>query len=261
MKNMKSMIGALIPLALGLICGLFRGIVWEATYDEATQLLTDSAVLNLSHCLVIVSLLLSIVLMWKCWPRGFASAPPYQGSMPARLIRILAGAAALASGLLMVQEALGAFVFALIPLLMALFQTAEGIAMIALAADQGTTTSRYSTLLLIPTFASCYWMVAFYHAFGTEPNAETYFYPILTGLAVMAAWIFYAGFTFKPGEGRQFAVCALAVLVLAPSALAAPISLPYGLSLMAQLVWFFMAYISLEPEPPSVSNGETPSHI
>ncbi|MBQ9166488.1 MAG: hypothetical protein IJX71_06165 [Oscillospiraceae bacterium] len=249
---MKLMIGALIALALGLICALFRGMVWEATYDEATQLLTDSAVLNLSHCLVVVSLLLSLVLLWKHWLKGNQSAPPYQSpTLLARLIRILAGAAALVSGVLMVYDALTSAPFAMIPLLMALFQIAGGIAMVALAVDRNTTKSRYSTLLLIPTFSSCYWMVAFYHAFGTEPNAETYLYPILAGLAVMAAWVFYAGFAFKPGEGKRFAVCALAVLVLVPSALIAPINLPYRLSLAAQLVWFFMAYALLWPEPPS----------
>lgn len=256
---MKLSICALAALALGLICGLSRSLIWAFTYDEAAQLLTDPAALKLSHGLVLVSLLLALLLLWKRWPKGYQSQPPYGSpGLTARLGRMAAGALAVVSGLLMAAQALGTGLFSLIPLLMAVFQTAAGAAMIALAAGDSKPSGVRDTLLLIPTFTSCYWMVAFYHAYGSTPNAETYLYPILAGLVVMACWIFYAGFAFRPGEGRAFAAWALAGLVLIPSALAAPLSLPYRLSLAAQLLWFFSAFGRLSPEPAAAPEDPNP---
>lgn len=150
---------------------------------------------------------------------------------------------------MMLQDVLGGGNAAMIPLLMAVFQLAQGAAMLLLTLDRNPKSGRYSALLLVGAFCTCYWLVAFYHVYGSYPNVEMYLYPLLAGLAVMGSWIYYAGFAFGSGESRKFVVVCLLALILLPSALTAPISTAYALSLAAQLVWFFAACALLKPEP------------
>lgn len=246
---MKRTLNAAAVLGMGLICGLLRRMIWDVTYDPATQLLTEPELLPLSHGLMVVCLLIALVLLLKSWPKGWQSPAPYQSDrLAVKLARLAAGILAVFSGLVMAKDVLGLLSVNLIPLLMGLFQLLGGVAMIALTVTSNQNSGRYHTLLLIPTFSACYWMVAFYHAFGSSPNAEVYLYPILAGLSVMACWIYYTGFALRPGEGRRFAFFALALLLTVPSAMSAPLTDGYRLSLASQLIWFFAAYCTLTPQ-------------
>ena len=246
---MKRTLTAIAVLGMGLICGLLRRMIWDVTYDPATQLLTEPELLPLSHGLMIVCLLIALVLLVKLWPKGWRSPAPYgSDKLPVKLARLAAGILAAGSGLVMAKDVLELVSVNLIPLLMGLFQTLGGVAMIALTLDGNRQSGRYHALLLLPTFTSCYWMVAFYHAFGSSPNAEVYLYPILAGLSVMACWIYYTGFALRPGEGRRFACFVLVLLLTVPSAMPAPLTDGYRLSLAAQLIWFFAAFCTLAPQ-------------
>ncbi|MBQ3090781.1 MAG: hypothetical protein IJD21_09520 [Oscillospiraceae bacterium] len=241
---MKKTLRALIPLFLGLICGLFRRTIWSVTYDPATQLITEPELPGLSHGLMVVSVLIVVLLVIKNWPEGREMASPYPARTPFhRICRLAAGGIGLVSGLMMGAEQLSHQPLALIALLMCLFQTAAGGSMVLMGLDRKAKGKNYSTLLLVPSFCCCYWMVAFYHVFGSHPHAETYLYPILAGILVMFCWIFYAGFHFRPGESRKFALAWALLMLVMPSALTAPLTIPYQLSLLAQLVWFLPVMI------------------
>lgn len=247
---MKRTAYALLPLCLGLICGLFRNTIWTVTYDPETMLLTNSELLATSHTFAAVCLLICLLAFFRRFPKGVQPVTPAEtGDPAARIIRTAAALLVAAAGVLMLKDALTGPI-ALIPLVMSLFQLLQGGGMLALTLPKQPDARRSSTCLVLCGLAGCYWMVAFYHAFGSCPNAETYLYPILAGLAVMGSWVWYAGFAFRTGEGRKFTLLCLLALLTIPSALSAPLTVPYRLSLLGQLLWFFAACLLLGPEEP-----------
>lgn len=229
-----------LALGMGGVCLLFWHWIWAKIYDPATQLVTSGGLVGLFAGFLVLCALILLLLIWPSL-KGTPGLGPQ--SRPLAVLRVLSGLLFAAAGILLVRSVLPAF--QAIPLALGVLLILNGGALAVLALDRKTDSSRYTSLLLFPVFVSCYWLVAFYHQYGSCPSWETYLWPMLAGLLAAWSWLACAGRVYQPRKwdpSRPLAL--LSVLVLCP-ALAAPLSPDYRLALAAQLVWFWS--VTLEP--------------
>lgn len=245
-----------LALGLGAVCFLIRSAVWSAAYDTSAQLLVRSDLTALFDLFLCLCAAILVLLLFSHWPRGETAPPPYGAATPLRCgLRLAAALCSLAAGVLMLGEQ--AIWFAeLIPFLLNVLLIVQGGLLVCLTLNRRTSSTLYASLLLLPLFISCYWLVAFYHQYGSSPSSETYLWPTLAGVLVALAWMYYTGFSYQKQTGRCFGVTALLTLLTLPPAMAAPISLGYRLFLLGQLAWFWAAALELSPGVPSGEAGE-----
>ncbi|MGM9594381.1 MAG: hypothetical protein ACI3U8_08505 [Candidatus Onthomonas sp.] len=229
-----------LALGMGGICLLFWRWIWAMIYDPATQLVSSGGLVGLFAVFLVLCALILILLIWPSL-KGTPGLRPQ--SLPLVVLRVLSGVLSAASGILLIRSILPGF--SPIPLVLGVLLVLNGGALAVLALDRKTDSSRYTSLLLFPVFTDCYWLVAFYHQYGSCPSWETYLWPILAGLLTAWSWLAYAGRVYRPRKWDLSRLLALlSVLVLCPG-LAAPMSVEYQLSLASQLVWFWS--VALEP--------------
>ncbi len=245
---------ALFAAALGLACLALRAGIWSQVYDPDTQLAEQSPLLGLFAVEISVCALILCLLYW----RGLRASAGIQaeartGSPGTRLLRFTAGALSFAAGILSLIQVFRAAAVDLIPALLSLVLVLQGGALCILALDWDRRAPVYTGLLLIPSFTGCYWLVAFYHAYGAIPGTETYLWPMVAGLITCAAWLHYAGYSFRAKTPRAPGLLYLLALLTIPPALAAPMSTEWKLSLAAQFCWFLAAagQISFLPKQPA----------
>ena len=231
-----------LALGMGGLCLLFWRWIWAKIYDPATQLVNSGGLMGLFTAFLV---LCALILLLMIWP-GRKAAPGIKPQpLPLAVLRLLSGALSAASGILLIRSVLPGL--SAIPLALGVLLILNAGTLAVLALDRKTDSSRYTSLLLFPVFVSCYWLVSFYHQYGSCPSWETYLWPILAGLLAAWSWLACAGRVYRP---RKWDLCRplalLSVLVLCPG-LAAPIAPEYRLSLAAQLVWFWS--VTLEPIP------------
>ena len=229
-----------LALGMGGLCLLFWRWIWAKIYDPATQLVNSDGLVGLFTAFLVLCALILLLLIWPSL-KGAPGLRPQP--LPLAVLRVFSGVLSAASGILLIRSVLPGF--SPIPLILGVLLVLNGGALSVLALDRKTDSSRYTSLLLFPVFAACYWLVAFYHQYGSCPSWETYLWPMLAGLLVAWSWLAYAGRVYRP---RKWDLCRplalLSVLVLCPG-LAAPTAPEYWLSLAAQLVWFWS--VALEP--------------
>ena len=246
---------AALSLILGLICGGFRLAVWKAAYDPVTQLVTDPALVRTCNLFFCLCLLVIGLVFFIRHPRDTVSPAPYGSQTPARrLLRLAAVVCSLFAGGLLISEQWSARPFPVISLILGLLLLGQGVAELLLTLWTDTERKRYISLLLLPAFSGCFWLVAFYHQFGSYPNRETYLWPILTGIVLAAAWVGYAAFAYERPKGTAFALIALLALPMLLMAAAAPLPLSYRRSLLGQLAWLLAALLSMKFQAPAAED-------
>lgn len=248
---MKEKLCPWLALGTGGLCCLLWYWIWADIYDPATQLVTSGGLVGLfSAFLTLCALILGLLARASGNGSGPENVPlPLQG------LRLAAGALSLAAGLLLFGDTLAAP--EPIPLLLSALLLAQGAAMAGLALRRKEASGRSDSLLLLPVFTCCYWLVAFYHAYGSCPSYVTYLWPMLAGLLVTWTWLAYAGRRFQPRKWDAAPLLSLlSVLVLCP-ALAAPLSLGYRLSLAVQILWLWS--VSLEMGRTPLTRKENPN--
>lgn len=236
-------------LALGLsgLCLLFWEWIWSSIYDPETQLVSDGSLTGLFFVFILVCGLILLLLSRSRVQR--AQGPGRFGVLGIGL-RLLAALLSVAAGIQMLRALLPTV--SPIPLALAILLLLNGAAWIACTSAKKTKAGWQTTLLLLPPFVSCYWLVAFYHEYGSCPSWLTYLWPILGGLLVAWAWLAYVSRIYQPRKyDFALALALLAVLLLGPS-LAAPISDGYRLSLAAQMAWFFAVALEADPSPEPI---------
>lgn len=243
-----------LALWMGGVCLLFWRWIWAEIYDPATQLVTSGGLVGLfSGFLALCALILALL----SWPALTKPTVPRPQPRPLVLLRILAACLSAASGLQLIRELLPSV--SVIPMVLGVLLLLNGGALAALALDQTATGSRYESLLLFPLFTSCFWLVAFYHQYGSCPSWETYLWPMMAGLLASWGWLAYAGRVYRPRTWDAARLTALlSVLVLCPG-MEAPLSPAYRLSLAAQLVWFWS--VTLEPGQEAAPIRKENSHV
>ena len=261
---------AIFAAALGLICLGLRAGIWTQVYDPTTQLTAQSPLLGLFAVGMAVCALILCLLYWR-GRRASAEvrADAQTGGLGTRLLRCAAGVLSFAAGVLSMIQVSRAASLELISVLLSLVLVLQGGALCALAVvDWDRRAPVYTGLLLLPTFAGCYWLVAFYHTYGATPGTETYLWPMVAGLVTCAAWLHYAGYSFRAKTPRAPGLLYLLALLTIPPALAAPMSSELRLALAAQFCWFLAAagQISFLPEQPAqrsihVRDGRMPHAI
>lgn len=240
---MKNKLCPVLALGLGLLCGLLRMAVWSAAYDPATQLVTDTGLTLYFNLFVLLCALVLALLFFRT---GAQVRAPYGGTGAILGLRLAAALLSLAAGGMMLWSALGTFPLNVISVLLGLLLAVQGGALAYLALSKPEQAGPWTNVLLLPVFVSCYWLVAFYHQYGSCPSAETYLWPMISGLLAAWAWLDYAGFVYQPRSGRRFALLSLIAVLTLPAAVTAPLSLPFRLSLLAQLVWLWAAGLTME---------------
>ncbi|MCD8383018.1 MAG: hypothetical protein LUC30_08950 [Clostridiales bacterium] len=239
-----------VALVLGLNNLLLRLNWWAAAYDETAQLVTDEGLLRTFALLVAICAAVVVAAWLLLWRRKVPAAAPYgDGCRGRTALRAAAGLCALAGGILEPVQNTSEVAASLIAQAMSLFLILQGVAMLYLALARNRESSRFRTVLLLPFFTSCFWLVAFYHQYGSAPSTETYLWPMIAGILISFAWMYDAAFVYQPRQGRWLGPLALLVLLTAPPALAAPLSLDDRLSLLSALLWFLAASLELAPVP------------
>lgn len=244
---MKQKLCPWLTAAAGLLCALLWQAVWAGIYDPETQLVSDDGSAGLFGLLLLVLAALLLVLA-RPWTRQTPPSPALE--LPARALRCGGGLAALIAGVWMIAGQLAAP--ALIPLLLGALLAASGVVMVWLALGQGEPGLRQG-LVLLPTFTACYWLVAFYHEYGSDPSWVTYLWPMLAGLAAVWCWIALSGDLIQPDRSHQSLPWAVVTVLLICPALTSPLSTPYRLSLLAQLLWLWPSVLA-----PAVTRKENP---
>lgn len=248
---MKEKLCPWLALGTGGICFLFWQRIWAGIYDPATQLVTSGGLVGLfSAFLALCALILGLL----AWPSG-KQPGPREVPPSLRVLRLAAGGLSLAAGVLLLGDALAAP--EPIPLLLGALLLAQGISMAGLALLSRQDSGLSDGLLLLPVFACCYWLVAFYHAYGSCPSYVTYLWPMLAGLLVTWAWLAYAGRRFQPRKWDAAPLLSLLSVLLLCPALVAPLSLGYRLSLAAQILWLWS--VSLEMSRAPLMRKENPN--
>lgn len=246
-----------LALGLGMVCFLIRNAVWSAAYDASAQLLVRSDLTALFDLFLCLCAAILVLLLFSRWPRGEAAPSPYGAATPLRCgLRLAAALCSLAAGVLMLGEQATARFVEPIPLVLDVLLIAQGGLLAYLTLDRRTSSTRYASLLLLPLFISCYWLVAFYHQYGSSPSSETYLWPTVAGVLAALAWMYYTGFSYQKQTGRRFGLTALLSLLTLPPAMAAPISLGCRLFLLGQLAWFWAASLELVPGAVPWESGE-----
>ena len=248
-----------LSLALGAVCSGFRLAVWQAAYDPETQLITDSGLVLLSNLFFCLCLLVIGLLFVLRHPRDAAAPAPYSSETPLRrLLRLAAVCCSIASGVLLLWEQGEVSPISYIAVIMGVLLVGQGVAELLLTLWKDTDSKRYASLLLLPAFSGCYWLVAFYHQFGPVPNRETYLWPTITGVVVAAAWLGYIAFAYEKPRGTLFALAGLIALPMLLLASAAPLPLSYRLSLLGQLAWLWAALLTLHFRPVPQAGSLSP---
>ncbi len=237
---------ALLAVVLGLACMALRAFVIAA---ERPAGLATAAVLLAAGLLALP--FLPFARSWAVLPAG---SPEDGGGRP---LRLLAAVLSCAAGLLWTTQVL-ADTWDLIQLLMGLILLLQGVALAALTLMRSAGPPVYTGLLLFPPFAACFWLVAFYHAYGAAPGAETYLWPLAAGLMACAAWLQYAGAAFQAEPSPLPGLSWLLALLLIPVSLTAPLTPALRLSLAAQLAWFLPAAWQLQVQPARHGRREAP---
>lgn len=239
---MKERLCPWAALGLGVICLLFWSGIWQHIYDPATQLVHSQGLVGLFCGFV---LLCALILLLLARDRLRQASEPGIVGLPVVGLRILAALLSVLAGVKMLLPLLAAP--SPIPVILAVLLLLNGPALLGLAPREMGNLQK--TLLLFPAFVSCYWLVAFYHQYGSCPSWVTYLWPMAAGLLAAWGWISYASRIYQPRKWDATVPLALVcVLVLCPS-LAAPLSDGYRLSLAAQLVWFWSVSLEREPVP------------
>lgn len=249
-----------LSLVLGVICFALRQAVWSAAYDPVTQLTVNGRLMLMSNLFICLCALVVLLLPLIHWPRQAVAAPPYRSETPfRRILRLGAVVCSMAGGGLLLVESAGVRPLPLVTLIMGVLLIAQGVALLLLAVWADIDSKRYASLLLLPAFTACYWMVAFYHGYGACPNRETYLWPTVAGLVAAGAWLCYIGFAYERPRGTAFTLTALLSLLILPVALAAPLPLTFRLPLAGDLLWFWAALLSVRfaPAPAADKTPET----
>lgn len=249
---MKEKLCPWLALGIGGVCCLFWQWIWADIYDPATQLVTSGGLVGLfSAFLALCALILGLL----AWSSGTRTGGPEDVPLPLRGLRLAAGGLSLGAGVLLLGEALA--VPEPIPLLLGALLLVQGIAMAGLALLPRRDSGLSDGLLLLPVFTCCYWLVAFYHVYGSCPSYVTYLWPMLAGLLAVWAWLAYAGRRFQPRKWDAAPLLSLLSVLLLCPALAAPLSLGYRLSLAAQILWLWS--VSLEMGRAPLMRKENPN--
>lgn len=234
-----------VALGLGGICLLFWSWIWQHIYDPVTQLVHSQGLVELFCGFV---LLCALILLLLARDRLGRAPGPGVAGLPVMGLRILAALLSVFAGVEMLLPLLAAP--SPIPLILAVLLILNGPALLGLVPPKMGNLQK--TLLLFPAFVSCFWLVAFYHRYGSCPSWVTYLWPMAAGLLAAWGWISYAGRVYQPRKWDVTVPLALVcVLVLLPG-LAAPLSDGYRLSLAAQLVWFWSVSLERDPAPAPI---------
>ncbi|MCC8182745.1 MAG: hypothetical protein LIO45_07240 [Clostridiales bacterium] len=252
-----------VALVLGLNNLLLRRNWWAAAYDESAQLVTNGGLLRTFALLVAVCAAVVVVVWLLLWRRKVPAGAPYgDGGRGKTALRAAAGLCALAGGICEPVQNTAEVAASPIAQAMSLFLILQGIVMLYLALARNRESGGFQTALLLPFFTSCFWLVAFYHQYGSAPSTETYLWPMIAGILVSFAWMYDTAFVYQPQRGKWVGPLALLVLLTVPPALAAPLSLDDRLALVSALLWFLAASLELKPVPealptPAAKTNET----
>ncbi|MCD7734231.1 MAG: hypothetical protein LUH48_03700 [Clostridiales bacterium] len=249
-----------VALVLGLNNLLLRLNWWAAAYDESAQLVTDGGLLRTFALLVAVCAAVVAVVWLLLWRRKTPAAAPYgDGGRGKTALRLAAGLCSLAGGILEPVRNTAEVAASPIAQVMSLLLILQGIVMLYLTLARDRESSGFRSSLLLPFFTSCFWLVAFYHQYGSAPSTETYLWPMVAGILISFAWMYDVAFVYQPGRGKWLGLLALLVLLTAPPALAAPLSTDDRLALASALLWFLAASLELRPVPeaPRTTATET----
>ncbi len=239
-----------VALVLGLNNLLLRRSWWAAAYDEAAQLVTDGGLLRTFALLVTVCAAVVAVVWLLLWRQRVPAAAPYgDGGRGKTALRAAAGLCSLAGGVLEPVRNTAEVAASPIAQAMSLLLILQGVVMLYLALSRNRESNGFRTALLLPFLVSCFWLVAFYHQYGSAPSTETYLWPMVAGILISFAWMYDVAFVYQPGRGKWLGLLALLVLLTAPPALAAPLSLDDRLALVSALLWFLAASLELRPVP------------
>ncbi|MCD7760723.1 MAG: hypothetical protein LUH16_02970, partial [Clostridiales bacterium] len=250
-------------LVLGLNNLRLRLNWWAAAYDASAQMVTAGGLLRTFALLVAVCAAVVAVVWLLLWRRKVPAAAPYgDGGRGKTALRLAAGLCSLAGGVLEPVRNTAEVAASPIAQAMSLLLILQGIVMLYLALARNRESGGFRTALLLPFFTGCFWLVAFYHQYGSAPSTETYLWPMIAGILISFAWMYDAAFVYQPGRGKWLGPLALLVLLTAPPALAAPLSLDDRLALVSALLWFLAASLELKPVPeapqtPATETNET----
>lgn len=234
-------------LGLGVLSMLLWRWIWASIYDPATQLVAGSGLVEL-HCAFV--LLCGLILVLVSRPRERRTPGPGTFGVPVTGLRVVSALLSAAAGLEMLPPLLAEP--SPIPLVLAVLLPVNALALLGLSVAYQPRRRWQHTLILFPVLVSCYWLVAFYHAYGSSPSWVTYLWPMLGGLLVVWSWIAYAGRIYQPKPvDLTLPLALVSILVLGPS-LASPLSDGYRLSLLAQLIWFWSVTLEHDPVPAPI---------
>ena len=248
---------ALYALIPGIAAGVIRRFLWTNIYDEAAKLVTDPVPAMIFNLLLALCGAVLCVIALRSWPEGHIAAPPYgDGGHLSRILRLLSAGCSLAAGILLLAAQIESYEPVLITVVAGVLLIVQSAALLALTLWRERSGRRYATLLLLPSFALCFWLVAFYHDAGSEPNREVYLWPILAGVLTALVWLEYTGFLYQKQSGRLFTAFAVLAILSFPCALAAPLSAGWRISLLGQLLWITAALVQLKLRLPEIDTAE-----
>lgn len=247
---MKRHLSPLLALGLGGISLLFWRWIWQVIYDPTTQLVSSSPLVGLLILFVLLCALIPLLLSRDRFRRP--PGPGRTGWQPC-VLRVASAALFLTAGGVMLSPLLAAP--SPIPLVLAVLLLLNGPALCGLAVPSRLAGSWQQPLSLFPTFVSCFWLVAFYHQYGSSPSWITYLWPMLAQLVVIWGWLAYAGRFYQPRAWDLALPLALVALLLLTVSLGSLLSRGFRLSLAAQLFWFWSVPLEEDPAPQRKENS------
>ena len=253
----------ILSLAAGVACALFRSVIWNSAYDAETRLITQPRLLmmfNLFLCLCAVVVVLVFLLRW---PRdGSAGTPLASSGVPELLLRWGSVGCYTAAGIMLLRTLPR---FSVVLLVSGVFQLLQVPFLMLLIRRRDPESLTFATWTLPPTFANCCLVVGLYHQVGAEPNPQVYLWAVAAVLLVSLTWVALAGFGFQYQSGKWFGLCAHVAVLTLPTAIVAPLPLPWRLTLAAQLLWITGALLGLKaemeqtvPAEESTENSDVP---
>lgn len=247
MSDMNAKLCPWAALGLSMLSLVFWRWIWAGIYDPATQLVSDNSVVEL-YCVFLLLCGLILVLVGR--PRKERVPGPGTFGLPVTGLRVVSALLSAAAGLDMLPPLLAEP--SPIPLVLAVLLLGNALALAGLSVTHTPQRSWQRTLILFPVLVSCYWLVAFYHTYGSCPSWITYLWPMVAGLLAAWSWIAYAGRLYQPKAwDPALALALVSVLTLGPG-LASPLSDGYRLSLLAQLIWFWSVTLEHDPDPAPI---------